>query len=466
MARFGIDRLGEQDGHLCIEEVHPGFVEVFFVPGKLLLQRATLSIENPESHKTKLLGINAQDSYIEIYPINTFGDRPNFLKQKYQNIQSIVLSEYDVEIPASEEDVQSLLEDLPSAFIKDYEFGLGLQKDYRFIIHAIEEIEGVTSLILTDGFVEMIKVEDEICFCKYSLFDQARKQINRVSTRSQVASRITKSFTAHNLVAYYLDNPNYPQKAFKLRNGSLERMIAQADANYREELTEQEKDEVIERLSENRNSIAKTQPKKLIKLKNELELVSLEELIHQYELNLSKKLSEAHWQALFSNNPFILSLAFGYPTIKIRDQAFVGGRKISGSGDSISDFLSKNALTNNTCLFEIKKPGTKLLNQAEYRDGIYTPSSEFSGAITQLSDQIYKFQKNISSLKEDSKLYDIETFAVHGLLVAGVTPSDPVRQKSFELFRSNSKNILVITFDELLEKLKQLHKFLSEDTCT
>ncbi len=465
MARFGVNGRGEQDGHLCIEEVHPGFVEVFFVPGKLLLQRANLSIENPESHKTRLLGINAQHSHIEIFPINTFGDRPDFLKQKYHNIQSIVLSEYDGDAPESEEDVLNLLEDLPSAFIKDYEFGLGLQKDYRFIIHAIEEIEGVTSLVLSDEFPEMIKVRDKYCYVRYSLFDHARKQINRVSSRSQSASRIVKSFTAHNLVAYHLKDPSYPQKAFKLRNGSLERMIAQEDANYQGDLTEQEKNEVIERLSENRNSIAKTQPKKLIKLKNELELVSLEVLIQQYELKLSKKLNESHWQELFSNNPFILSLAFGYPTIKIRDQAFVGGRRISGSGDSICDFLSKNALTNNTCLFEIKKPGTNLLNKAEYRDGIYTPSAEFSGAITQLSDQIYKFQKNISSLKEDSRLYDIETFAVHGILVAGVTPSDLARQKSFELFRSNLKNILVITFDELLEKLKQLHKFLSEDTC-
>lgn len=466
MARFGESRPGEQEGRLLIEEVHPGFVEVFFVPGKRQLQLAKLDVEKPEQYKTRLLDINAQHSYLEIYPVNTFGDRSDFLGQKYNQIQSITLAQSEVEIPETEEDVLALLEDLPAAFLKDFEYGLGLQKDYRFIINAIEEIDGVTSLILSDEHKERIIIKDDCCFVRYSFFDHARKQINRVSNRSQVASRIVKTFTVHNLIAYHLDDPSYPQKPFKLKHGSLERMIGQEEPNYQAELTEQEKAEAIEQVVRSKSAIARTQPEKLLKLKNELELVSLEELIRQYEEKLSKNLSESHWQKLFLENPFILSLAFGYPTIRIQDQAFVGGRKVSGAGDSISDFLSRNALTNNTCLFEIKKPGSKLLNEREYREGLYSPASELSGAVTQLSDQIYEWQKGIATTKENSRIYDIETFAVHGVLVIGITPTESDRIKSFELFRHNSKNILVITFDELLEKLKQLHKFLSEDSET
>lgn len=36
-------------------------------------------------------------------------------------------------------------------------------------------------------------------------------------------------------------------------------------------------------------------------------------------------------------------------------------------------------------------------------------------------------------------------------------------RKSFELFQGNSKNIMILTFDELLERLKQLRIFLGED---
>jgi len=40
-------------------------------------------------------------------------------------------------------------------------------------------------------------------------------------------------------------------------------------------------------------------------------------------------------------------------------------------------------------------------------------------------------------------------------------PSDPDQKKSLELFRNNLNDVIIVTFDELLEKLKNLYKFLS-----
>jgi hypothetical protein len=57
----------------------------------------------------------------------------------------------------------------------------------------------------------------------------------------------------------------------------------------------------------------------------------------------------------------------------VQDQASIGGRKLSGSGEKIADFLVKNSLTNNTALFEIKTPQSKILNDKPYRAGVYTP---------------------------------------------------------------------------------------------
>jgi hypothetical protein len=68
---------------------------------------------------------------------------------------------------------------------------------------------------------------------------------------------------------------------------------------------------------------------------------------------------------------------------------------------------------------------------------------------------------NIARIKENSRIFDIESYAVHGVLVIGTTPADRDQQKSFELFRGNSKDITIITFNELLGKLKSLHDFLS-----
>lgn len=58
-------------------------------------------------------------------------------------------------------------------------------------------------------------------------------------------------------------------------------------------------------------------------------------------------------------------------------------------------------------------------------------------------------------------MYDIESYAIHCILIAGTLPEDEDQKKSFEIYRRNSRNVLIITFDELLLKLTQLHDFLS-----
>jgi Domain of unknown function (DUF4263) len=154
-------------------------------------------------------------------------------------------------------------------------------------------------------------------------------------------------------------------------------------------------------------------------------------------------------------------MAFGYPIIKVKDQASVGGRKLSGDGDKITDYLVKNSPTNNTARFEIKTPQTAILNTRQFREGVYTPSAELSGSINQALNQRYQFQKHIASIKDNSRLYDLESYAVHCCLIIGRTPEGDDQKKSFERFRRNSKDVEIVTFDELLEKLKQLRAFLA-----
>jgi len=166
---------------------------------------------------------------------------------------------------------------------------------------------------------------------------------------------------------------------------------------------------------------------------------------------------------LFNEYPFILGLAFSYPVIKINDQAHVGGRQVNGVGDKITDFLVKNGFSNNAALFEIKTPTTRILNKKAYREGVFPPSADLVGAMNQILDQKVKFQSEIASIKHNSRIYDVESYSIHGVLVIGQTPKGANEMRSFEIFRGNSKDISIVTFDELLEKLKQLHDFLSSD---
>ena len=71
-------------------------------------------------------------------------------------------------------------------------------------------------------------------------------------------------------------------------------------------------------------------------------------------------------------------------------------------------------------------------------------------------------QKNIAQIKEESRISDIETYSVHCVLIIGKVPDDFDKQKSFDMFRGNSKDVEIVTFDELLIKLKSLHSLLSQ----
>ncbi|MCL4670390.1 DUF4263 domain-containing protein [Burkholderia pseudomallei] len=176
---------------------------------------------------------------------------------------------------------------------------------------------------------------------------------------------------------------------------------------------------------------------------------------------LGKSKSERDWQQFFRDNPFILRLAFGFPVLKMGDQVSVGGRKFDGTGDKIADFVVKAAATGNLGLIEIKTPQTELLaSKKVYRRDVYAPSWELSGAVSQVLDQANHLQRNLATLKDNSEDYSVEAFAINAVVIAGRNPTERAERKSFEFYRSSLRSVLVLTFDELLNKLQQLLEVL------
>lgn len=181
--------------------------------------------------------------------------------------------------------------------------------------------------------------------------------------------------------------------------------------------------------------LAKARPEKFLKLHREIELVSLDRLIQAYEIALDTNRGEDYWQAFFDVNAFALQQVFGAPMVSVQSKATVGGGGLSGSGDKITDYLFKNSLMNNVTLVEIKKPHTPLLGGTEYRPGVFGASKELNEAVTQVLDQAYQLTSNFPTLKQNSRLWDLESYAISCFVVAGRTSSmdEPAKQKSFEL---------------------------------
>ena len=460
MARpFPTDIQVPQSGELSVEEYHPGFNQIYYIPPRDRLEASGLKSKKPEKYKRHILDIDATKDFVSIYPLNTLPRSSGFLEPKYDVVRSITLEGFNFTFPETPEAVIEMLEEMPSAFVKDYDFGLGLLKEYKPIINFLEE-KGIEHLVISKREDTQISEKDSIFTIKFRDFEEYRKSMNRITDRARSSARKVKAAVTNNLIAYILNNDKYPQKPFYVGNDALTRLIAKSSPTIPQGLTKSEQEKAVALIEDNKDAIAKDSPKSLVKLQNTIELVTLEQLIEKYEGMIQRRLSESHWQNLFNENPFILNLAFGYPIIKIRDQASVGGRKLSGEGDKITDFIVKNSMTNNCALFEIKTPQTKLLNKTQYRDSVYTPSKDLAGSVSQVLDQKYKFQKEISVIKDNSGIYDMESYATHGVLIIGTIPEYKEERKSFELFRRNSKDVEIVAFDELLHKLKDLHAFL------
>lgn len=208
-------------------------------------------------------------------------------------------------------------------------------------------------------------------------------------------------------------------------------------------------------------NLAAETPSELYALNREIELISLEELVKHFSERIDKNLAESRWQTFLADNPFILRLAFGFPVTIFGQQVSVGGGKFDSSGGKLADYVVKTGLLGNLAIIEIKKPGTNLLETQPYRGDIFQPSKELTGSVAQVLDQRFRLQQEINQKKINEGVYDIFAYSVQCVVIAGRVPDTEQKRKSFELYRSNLRDVVIITFDELLEKLKSIYEFLS-----
>lgn len=164
--------------------------------------------------------------------------------------------------------------------------------------------------------------------------------------------------------------------------------------------------------------------------------------------------TEENWQKYFNDRPWILSLICPEPIVIMESKMYVGGTNASGSGGKTVDYGFINKNTNNTALLEIKTPVAKLLG-SEYR-GLYPPSWDLAGAVTQVQNYKYQVLKNLPALKEDYGVFDAVNIPTY--VITGCTDelTSDLHKRSFELYRKTLSGTIVLTFDEVFQRLRLL----------
>lgn len=361
-------------------------------------------------------------------------------------------------LPAREEGVAEMLGSLPEGFIRDPTWGLGLQKNFKPIIDAIVDIRSAQSLILTDK--RATGLDNSIFYLSYDDYEELRRAMNRIQSRYQKEALLDRQILAHNTILNVHDPATFPQKNRQYKPDTIFTILGGAKSSPLK-LSKHDRAALVDRVSEQAPTIAEKEPERLIKLRSEIELVTLDRLIERFDEMLARATSENDWQKLFRLNPFILTMIFGYPIVLLAPQGHVGGTDISGRGEKITDFLVKNNKTHNVAIVEIKTPNTDLVLNATYREGVHKIAPDLTNSVLQILDQRHRFASNIATLKMNTRGIEMESYSIGCFVIAGRMPQEIAQQKALELYRGSFKEVNIITFDELRERLVTLRDYLT-----
>ncbi len=195
-----------------------------------------------------------------------------------------------------------------------------------------------------------------------------------------------------------------------------------------------------------------------------------ENYLEEYKKIINKEESkdEIVWQCFFNQNPWIFGYGLDYRFMGILQKEFsASGTEADGSGQVNGDFLMGDKKF--TTFIELKKPDTSIFKNSLNRAGAWKLSTELMEAKSQILEQKASGQIKIETAKIhnesgeeiEQSSYDSKTILIIGNWDEIANDSDLIKktkQKTFELFRRDSRNIEIITYDELYERAQFIVK--------
>lgn len=173
---------------------------------------------------------------------------------------------------------------------------------------------------------------------------------------------------------------------------------------------------------------------------------------------------EKVWQFFFKRNPWIFGYGLDYKYLNIlQNESVVRGSDVSGKGSENLDTLAGS--TNYTVLIELKKPSTDLFGSDQNRANSWRLSNELFSAVSQIleykashiiewQDESKKFDDTESKITQ--KALDPKTVLIIGRdsMFNGTDKEIDIKKKTFELYCRDSRNIKILTYDELYRRAK------------
>lgn len=176
---------------------------------------------------------------------------------------------------------------------------------------------------------------------------------------------------------------------------------------------------------------------------------------------LKKHSEEKVWQYFFEKNQWIFGYGLDYRYQEIlQREVHLSDAELDGSNTVIGDYLLGDNFF--TTFIELKKPSTPLFGSKGNRSNSWKLSNELIESVSQILEHkasgLIRLDKtqyvNGEPLKQKS--YDSKVILIIGdwkeLEKSENTLEKEIKKKTLELFRRDSRNVEILTFDELHER--------------
>ncbi|GJD38019.1 Shedu immune nuclease family protein [Methylobacterium bullatum] len=460
--RIAAGRHAEDDSFLVLENTSDGKIQYLSYHlsvkayDRAKAAGADMELLDESSHPCILAEYSVETRVLTTYPIWLRSNQTNFLKRKYGTISRI---SFEGENKMEVDKYIGLFFGLPTGFHRKPFEGFGVDPRIKYLIDAFRNLPGIVGITMCDD--DQISVDGDDVRLPVHIYDYARLNINRAHDAARDFANGEKMAYLKNLFMPYVV-PGYEPNDFERPGIDLQDTIQSALAKKgiprsRNTNNSAAVRSVMRQVAE----IAQDDPVQLFELSEKIQLASLSTLIDNMTKEMAKSHREVFWQTYFEKNSFILKVLFGLPVVYYTSQATVGGMGLKRKGEKQADFLVQAGMLGNLAIVEIKTTETPLLTRDPYRPpSLYGPHPELTGGTNQLVDQKLRLIKGIAAKKEEDEEPNIQAWSVPCILIIGRLPEKKDEKRSFEIYRGSQKDVLIITFDELLAKLVALHEFL------
>lgn len=173
---------------------------------------------------------------------------------------------------------------------------------------------------------------------------------------------------------------------------------------------------------------------------------------------------EKVWQHFFCNNDWIFGYGLDYRFQGILQKEFHASQvQADGSEGVITDFLLGDSKF--TTFVEIKKPSTEIFGKEKNRSNSWRLSNDLVDGVSQILEHKasgeHRFEAgnlfDSKGNKIEQKAYDAKVILVIGSwdqMIYKNPLERQIKEKTFELYRRDSRNIKMLTYDELLERAR------------